>query len=371
VAGGLNAKFHFVKKLISELNPTAFFISEANINKNKINEHLNIDNYELIISDTKYPISRSACYLRKSSGFDVITKGNGSEIICLESKTLVIAGIYRPFKLHDGQTHLSNFNALLDEIKKVCKTKKEIVVAGDFNIDVKVSMNRNPQLKELIDEWALDSGLVQKVNTTTRSRIVTTTRGERIETSIIDHFYTSNDANEVELIEHFASDHKILMMTSLNGKSDLKTLKLERRDWRRYRPENIKKFTESVNGQLLINAINSAKSEPAEILLDAINNYHREVLNHLAPIRIVRTRRNTDVVDSKVSALKKQRDRLLKKYAKDKGENRHFLLKARDIAKEMKKRIKSSIRHKYETKASTPNQKAFWNVVKEINFNKR
>jgi len=46
--GGLNAKFDSFKKLINELKPIALFISEANLNKDKSNKFLTINDYSLL-----------------------------------------------------------------------------------------------------------------------------------------------------------------------------------------------------------------------------------------------------------------------------------------------------------------------------------
>jgi len=84
VAGGLNAKFNFVRQIVDDYKPHLLFISESNIKIDKNNKHLGISGYNLVVSDSNF--SRTACYVKKSSDFVTVTKGKGSEIIALENK---------------------------------------------------------------------------------------------------------------------------------------------------------------------------------------------------------------------------------------------------------------------------------------------
>jgi len=95
-----------------------------------------------------------------------------------------------------------------------------------------------------------------------------------------------------------------------------------------------------------------------------INDFHRTIVEELAPMRVIKTRRNMDIMDSKVSALRKRRDRKLKAYYKT-GDD-FYLNWANNITKEMKANIKKRQKRKYEQKACTQDPKAFWNLVKEI-----
>jgi len=190
-----------------------------------------------------------------------------------------------------------------------------------------------------------------------------------IESSIIDHFYTSNDRYDVELLDHFASDHKMLISQINSRSTPLKTIKMERRDWRKYNQVAVRKFCESDKGISLLQNVHSSWTETVDLLLKNINTFHLELLGHLAPMRVVKTRSNIDVIDSGVSYLKKRRDRFLKKFYKTK--DKALLLEARKVTKQMKNKINQTIRQRFQMKANTPNQKLFWSVVKEISGDKR
>ncbi len=65
---------------------------------------------------------------------------------------------------------------------------------------------------------------------------------KRIEESIIDHFYTSDDNIECQLTLGTVSDHKLLMSSIETPHKKAESVKLWRRDWRKYKEKNLDKY---------------------------------------------------------------------------------------------------------------------------------
>lgn len=147
MAGGLNAKFNFVKQLINDKKPIAFFVFEANLKLNKSHEHLTIDGYDLTHSDSLFP--RTACYFKKDVNIKISNRGEGNDVISLDLGKYKILGVYRPFKLNENETLPEKFDKLMNYLENECKTTKEVIVAGDFNIDL-ASM-RHAKQKNALD----------------------------------------------------------------------------------------------------------------------------------------------------------------------------------------------------------------------------
>jgi len=357
VAGGLNAKFDFVKEIINDKKPTAFFILESNLRDNKCNKHLSIKGYDLIVTSSHF--SRTACYLLKNSNFKVTSVGNGNEVIGIENEKIKILGVYRPFKLLENETLASNFDRLMTHLEKEATTDKEIIVSGDFNVDL---AGKNCHMKNSLETWVSDNGLSQLVDRYTRQRVVNRDSTQTIERSVLDHFYT-NAHYTCRLEEHFASDHMIL---SCEIPSEIpRTVKVKRRDWRLYKPHTLARQMETMTGR--IEEIKS-KTLP-ETMIKGVNAILQKVLNKLAPERTSVTRRNQDIIDSSVTALIKRRNRIMAKFKKT--QNIEYKIQAKALTKDLKKLVKKKTKEKFEKKACTKNQRDFWSVINEITGKQR
>jgi len=358
VAGGLNAKFDHVKDIINKKNPAAFFIFESNLKIDKCHRHLNIPNYDLVTTESSF--SRTACYLRKNSCFRVKNLGGGNEAIALESKSHLIIGVYRPFKVNEGETSMGNFEKLLKYLEDECNINKEIIVAGDMNVDLK--SNRHLKLRNAMDLWASNNGLCQQIEDYTWHRVIQKNNNLIIERSSIDHFYTSDVNQKCEIKEHYGSDHHILTSSLIT--ETISSAKLQRRDWRRYNrailKAELKKREEKITDIKNIIQLSSTTDE----IVANINKLQLEILDTLAPMRVVKLRRATDIVDSHVSALIKKRNRLFKRY--NSSGLVKYQLEARSLTKTIKQLVKKKTREKYEKKACSKDQKQFWSVVNEI-----
>jgi len=363
VAGGLNSKFDSVKSLIIQNKPVAFFVLEANLKKNKCFRHLYILGYDLLVTDSD--IAKTACYVRKGSGFRVTSTGDGNEVISIENDKSKVIGVYRPFKTLPGQTLKGNFDKLLKHLENETTSPKDILVGGDFNVEWVT--DRDKAFKRDLEIWSLNNGLCQLIDVVTRKRVVKCENGSlRVEESTIDHIYATNSNIKVDVSEHPMSDHHILACQVECWAP--KTRKWIRRDWRKYSEMSIHQYCSSPKGMAELIKLSSSQMDDPDILVENINRFLTGFINLHIPFRTNKTRCNQDIVDSGISSLKKKRDRALKKFYKTRDPDDHGIV--RKLTKELKKRIKSSMNKKLQTKACSGNQKDFWNVINELSGKK-
>ncbi len=85
--------------------------------------------------------------------------------------------------------------------------------------------------------------------------------------------------------------------------------------------------------------------------------------NKLVPLRSCRVR-NGQIVNARLEALKKKRDRMIKKFKLTKNEA-HFDL-ARALSKMIKKEFKKRITENIQKKANSSNPKTFWALLDQL-----
>jgi len=106
-----------------------------------------------------------------------------------------------PFKLFPGETHKSNFDRLMANLKLITQTKLEVVLVGDLNINL--LSNNVSYFRATLEAWADDNMLFQLVDTQTRQRMV----AENLQTSLLDVVFTSMQCINVRLAFSHLSDH--------------------------------------------------------------------------------------------------------------------------------------------------------------------
>ncbi len=107
-----------------------------------------------------------------------------------------------------------------------------------------------------------------------------------------------------------------------------------------------------------------AEESTADRVNGAIKNIHNEILERLAPERVFIMRRENQIINSALEALKKKKNRMIKKYRKtDSGK---YLLRAQILSKKLKKEINKTERETIQKKANSPNAKTFWSMIAEL-----
>jgi len=116
------------------------------------------------------------------------------------------------------------------------------------------------------------------------------------------------------------------------------------RDWRNYNKEAVLEALSTLNLEQISNA-----SDLQDIL--------GQTLNKVAPMVTVRANRH-QLVNPKIEAIKKRRDRFLRKFKK--SNNPEHLEKAKSFTKTLKKVVKKEARRVFQCKAVSPDPRSFW-----------
>lgn len=365
-AGGLASKINFVKKFVNDCSPDLFFVSESNIKTEKVFSHLNIFGYDLVTSGTKF--ARISCYIKIGSPYKLVSQGQGSEIITLESKDAIVIGVYRPFKVEAEMNiglqfdlMLSHLDTRLNELSK----DKEVILAGDFNLDFQRVGDSSYAFAKMLNKlgiWAAKWGLAQRIEELTRRRAITTAGGEtRVEESIIDHLYSTEERQPV-LQDLGTSDHLAIVLTIHAEINEIYVNKKSfRRDWRKYTKLALEKVmtykAEQINSHI-------PRLQDPDVANEVLNEYLLEILDMLAPKRAFRMRNDKQIFNSEVEALKKRRNRkyiLFKKTG-----NPGYLKTAQKLSKDLKALLQKVELQTVQKKAESKDTRMFWNTVKEL-----
>jgi hypothetical protein len=363
-AGGLVAKIDNIKLILNLNSFDILFVSKAEIKIESDLSLFNIAGYSLHVAGTfaKVHHVRSVVYVREGLGLSVTTYSD-LEIIRVSRLNLEIVGVYRQFKLWPGQTHRGEMDKILKGLYDIHSSSngKLIVIGGDFNLDWHKrndpSYHSSP-LVHLLEEWSDECSMSQLVKETTRHRTVKLKSGQnRTEESCIDLIFTNNSSRCMAgQSPGFTSDHDIISVsicdTRINKTKFRRKFKL--RDWRNY-DANLVNFI--ANDFPITLPPGGSIDEWAQ----SIENSLRNVTDSVAPLRVVKTNRVNDVINTRIAALTKKRDRAIKLGRKNK--NPFLMLKARELSKKLKKVIKRERMRITNAKARTSNPGGFWRLV--------
>lgn len=348
----------FVRSYLLTHEPTAMMISECELTRSdEINSaFFYVPGYLLIHSNSRAKFkneklkSRLCAYVRADVEFSRNEGLEGlNEMIVLDvQRKWRIIGVYRPFKLLDGETESSNFDRLVDSLKKASLTQGlDVYCLGDFNVD----WAKESSFKGTLQAWSYDADLVQLIQNITRYRCVNTKDGIRAESGVLDHVYAPailQDDTIITQTDTYLSDHEIIsvrLSSSRIYRKSMKNTKVVIRDWRTYTPEKLHHLL-ALENQITIESLESA-------------------FESLVPKRVVRFKPEYgEIVNAKVAKLRKKRDRHLKWYKK--WDSPRQLLLAKKATKSMIKCIKKEKLRVVNKKLESPNPKSFWSVVNQM-----
>jgi len=352
--GGLKYKIEYIKYTIMTLKPTVLFISEAEIYSNDDLGVISVENYDLLISNTiNFGKARTAAYVRSDCNYKRLKRAemDGSEVISLSIDGAILVGVYRPFKPTVAESNVDNFDRLLNSLRKLESDGEEVYIGGDFNVD----WNHETTFNNL----ALEMNLQQLVHVNTRLRLVNTVNGYRLEESCLDHLYTTDLDVNYKLLKAQPSDHHMLQIILKSKEKDRGVKqKMLIRDWKSYSKaellSNVKVIKE--------NFMDWIKHGPHS-LLDRIVIILLTIYDELVPLRVAKIKAD-ETLNSKIEAIRKRRDRFLKKYKKT-GDEEHAI-KARTFSKTLKKVIRKESKRTLKVKSTSGNPKCFWNTVSRL-----
>ena len=159
--------------LITEMNFDILCINETRIDKTIKNSEIGLQGYDLTRRDRNRSSGGVAIYIRNTIPYverSTIIPEN-VEAVCIEvrkpnAKPILISTWYRP--PNSNSEILDSFEIFLQNIDK---ENKEIIITGDFNIDLMPSETENStakRLKELLNTYQL-SQLIKKPTRITES----------------------------------------------------------------------------------------------------------------------------------------------------------------------------------------------------------
>ena len=355
-ASGLYNKKPYIEKYIASFKPVLFFISECEVTPDQMIELMNVPGYTIEVAKTleSRHKSRLLAYCKNGAGFSRkcdLELDDKNDLIVFGSRELVVIGIYAGFKLFDGESVQGNFDRLLAGLGPICEKFPKVLIGGDFNADP----SRPCPKSRSMEIWQTNYGLDQLVTTVTRERLVS----GFLQQSMIDLVFQKDlDDISVNVKCSEASDHSIIIVRSpAPTKPKVKFKKEIITDWRNF---NAEKMCDDLMESL--NDLNH--SNPSDILDRDLSMAILASLNRLIPKRVVHIRRETDVVNYHIEAVKKKRDRLLKKARKTNDPKIMACVKELNIVikKVVIKERNRLIKNKMKNSSST----TFWSTVNTL-----
>ena len=231
-------------------------------------------------------------------------------------------------------------------------------MGGDFNIDWARKFDSSypsSNLLALLEEWADNHSMSQLIRDPTRHRVVNTKNYTRHEQSCIDLLFVSDsDYIKSELVPGISSDHDVIVATVENGPARTVRSKVCLRDWRNYTQQ---KILELALARPIIFSSDSSIDEWSS----TIDNVLLGITDEVAPFRVIKLNNERELVNSRVSALKKKRDRMIKKARKNGSAIAR--LNAHLLSRTLKSVIKKEKHRIAKVKSRTSDSQGFWKLV--------
>lgn len=271
-------------------------------------------------------------------------EGNDENLIVFETNKERIVGLYRGFKNY-REPGFDSLGYLFGLLEECCKTPKQLVLIGDFNIDPLCDIT-TPQ-GQALESLIINHSLIQLVDFPTRSRVVNRTHGVVLEESVLDLVLSTSTYPLIS--DTSTSDHRVVGVILENHIQICQTKKTIIRDWVALTPRNIARIISTF---------------PSPATLEEMETCLLFVLNKLAPYRVIRTRATSNMINPKVEKIKKRRDRLYRQFKLIK--DTHFLMKVKEENNKLKKAISTESKWIFQKKAESADGKSFWQMVGQL-----
>jgi len=346
---GIKSKLDFVKDLAETMRPDLMFIAESEVNEWDLSL-INIKGFDVVAANSikgEFGTARMLCYVRTGFKMKILKVDPRLDMVALDIGNCRFVGVYKGFKRPDQLTRQEFFDLHIRELKKLSRVNKQLMIGGDFNVD----LFRDSRELDDLDEWSIEAGLLQLVEHETRWRSVTMSDGTvRVEKSAIDHIYSNIENCKLEM-SNSISDHLILKVELPEGHLVRpKREKFTVRDWRNYEEEQVH--------HCVTNLMTGSHAPNFEMLSKGLAG----IVDKVAPLKVIKVKEG-QLVNPKIDAIKKRRDRFLKKFKKSR--NPYYLEQAKSFTKTLKKVVKKEGRRTFQLKAVSPNPKNFW---QSLNF---
>ena len=287
----LNAKIDQLRIYVEQFrmdncNFDAICVQETWLMSDSPTDHLQIDGYTLISSPCVITShSGVAIYLKNNLHYSIVNtvqsqtdswEGQFLRIDFQDGKVLTLGNIYRPPR--ELIENYKNFIKEFDNI--VCTLNGELIIAGDFNIDLLQIDSRN-----IINEYfesIMNNSLVPKITLPTR---FSENRG-----SLIDNFLCRLSHNFSEttsgIIKYKLSDHQpyFICLDYLNFKKSVsKFIKVTK-----YSEDSIQKVKNYINNSQILNQLSQNLDGDPNISYKTFANEIKKALDNHLPTKVVK-----------------------------------------------------------------------------------
>ena len=207
---GLRKKFDDFRDFLVNFNFNLFSLNELRVSENYIPSFYDIPNYTFL-PFVKSSRGGSCFYIRNDSSFREIVcnvsfpkfaEVNVIELKIPYSKPIIVVNIYNSPSV-DKLDFLNCLNLLLIELSQI---NDNILIMGDFNIDLKVNNGNSYLLKSLARQFNLEQVITEPTHFNDESE------------TLIDHIYASHyfKNNYAGVFDVTNSDHKAVYIIKHN-----------------------------------------------------------------------------------------------------------------------------------------------------------
>lgn len=349
-ASGLLRKIDYIRELIKQDNVDLFFVAESEIRYDCDFGCLTLTGYDIVAANTINSRGKARLICFKKQGFSKVEGLNEfNDALIFQLGNVSVAGIYRGFKLFEGESESSNFLRLIGDLNKL-DPNRELVVVGDFNLD---QNKKEGILHRELNDWVLEKGLSILKLGITRARLVTGTLQE----SELDLVITNTIKLKVDREFNAMSDHCVVKTCLPKFKS----------------VDKIRKEIEFVDCNFDVAKANeflkqSLQSKP--IMFEKVEESNYQIMASLQDTlsKFVRRRtlviRNADqVISPLIQKLKNRKNRLQKVWLKERNAISwvNFIRSSRELKKEVRKVRNNQIKNRLGK-----GSKEFWAQVNQL-----
>ena len=360
---GLEAHFDSFEEFLKSHDELDIIgLSETHLSDNHINDHLDIEGYSFVKRNRPKGlgggvgiyIKNGISYKRRTDLEQDSVENIYIEISIKKSKPFIFGCFYRP---PDSSKHLSkNFNELLNEnIERISKEKKEIIIMGDFNINYETHINS--RLHHDFKDIMTFHGFKQIVTTPTRITKDTAT--------LIDHIFITRPSNfpSSSVVTTCISDHDFVYCRRKINTTKFAFRIIQCRNYCRYNPVNLRNDVRDIDWTPVYENNTDVNSAVTYLTTEL-----REIFNRHAPLIEKRIRgKPSDWIDDNIKKEMNKRDRLLRKARGNKSEASWAeYRRQRNKCNNLVKRAKCTHYRNILNEEENVNPKKFWKTIKSL-----
>ena len=358
----LNKNFNKLEILLTQLNfnPTVILVSETWIYDHRPLIFC-LNNYNFINQSGKGSGGGAGIFIRKDVHYQEIKEFKLNlpncediwiELTLSNNIKITVASIYR----HPSYNFNGFENKLVNVLETINNNKRNILIGGDFNID----LQKNSKIVQNYKNNIQSQGILQLVQQPTRLNYKNT------RSTLLDHMYTNLPENKTvtKCIAYDISDHFPVITYFKTFKIKPQITKKIIRDMKNFKAEEFLFELEEKIGSINHNKLS------CNDLWDEFNNTFNLVLNQHAPLRYQTLkeakRKNKPFITKEISSSLKTKQKMLNKLTKHPTNSKWSDFKS--YRNKLTRTIEDSKRKYYQQQIrnTKSNTKKLWKTVNSI-----